>query len=272
VSPSWSDRLYVALSPSRIDVMRIAGVMRRSAAYEELIPGIELVGDVPWRGPVQALAEAMPNLAPRGGRCAVVLSNHFCRYVVVPGNTGLANARERAAYARLRLEETFGAGTAASWEVRVGDAAPGAARLACAVDRELMEELRRTCSAARVKLSSVRPLLAASFDQNRARFSTGRFWFASAEEGRLCLAAVEDCAWRSVTSQRIGRNLGEELRSMLDRALLSAPGMTADHVYLFSRDHPGERARAVAGITVLPLARGEDDGDAHELARGRVFA
>jgi len=272
VSPSWRDRLYIALSPSRIDVMRIAGFMRRSAAYAELIPGIELVGDAPWRGPLQALAEAIPNLAPRGGRCAVVLSNHFCRYVVVPGNTGLANARERAAYARLKFEEMFGAGAAASWEVRVGDAPPGAARLACAVDRELMDGLRGTCSSARLKLSSVRPLLAASFDQNRPRFSTGQFWFASAEEGRLCLAAVENYAWRSVTSQRIGRNLPEELRSMLDRALLSAPGMTGDHVYLFSRDQPGERARAVRGITVLPLAHGEDDGTANELARGRVFA
>jgi hypothetical protein len=135
-----------------------------------------------------------------------------------------------------------------------------------------MEELRRTCSVARLKLASVRPLLAASFDQNRARFSTDRFWFASAEEGRLCLAAVENYAWRSVTSQRIGRNLAEELRAMLHRALVSTPGMTADHVYLFSRDHPGARARAVPGITVLPLAQGKDDADADDVARGRVFA
>jgi hypothetical protein len=221
---------------------------------------------------VQALAEAIPNLAPRGGQCAVVLSNHFCRYAVIPGNTGLANAREHEAYARHKLEETFGTGAAASWEVRIGDAAPGAARLACAVDRELMEELRRTCSAARLKLSSVRPLLAASFDQSRARFSSGQFWFASAEEGRLCLAAIENYAWRSVTSQRIGRNLSEELRAMLHRALVSAPGMTTDSVYLFSRDHSGERARAVPGITVLPLAHGDDAANANDLARGRVFA
>ena len=59
---------------------------------------------------------------------------------------------------------------------------------------------------------------------------------------------------------------------MLDRALLSAPGMTGDHVYLFSRDHPEERARALPGITVLPLAHGQNEGNAHELARGRVFA
>jgi len=272
VSLSWRDRLYVALSPSRIDVMRIAGVMRRSAAYAELIPGIEVVAEAPWRGPVAALAEAMPNLAPRGSRCAVVLSNHFCRYTVVPASAGLANDREVEAYARLRLEEIYGQGAAALWDVRIAGGTPGAARLACAVDRALMEELRRTCSAARFKLTSVRPLLAASFDHWRSRFGSGSFWFAAAEEGRLCLAAVEDYAWRSVTSQRIGRNLGDELRAMLDRALLTAPGMTSDTVYLFSRDHPGERLRAVPGVQVLPLVDAEDSGNANELARARVFA
>lgn len=272
MSLSWRDRLYVALSPSRIDVMRVAGIMRRSATYAELIPGIEVVADAPWRGPMQAFAEAIPDLAPRGARCAVVLSNHFCRYTVIPGNTGLANAREMEAYARLKLEETLGAGAAASCEVRIGSAAPGAARLACAVDGALMEELRRTCSAAKLKLASVRPLLAVSFDHSRTRFSGGQFWFAAAEEGRLCLAGIENYAWRSITSQRIGRNLADELRAMLDRALVSTPGMTSDTVYLFSRDHPGERARAMPGITLLPLSAGHDAANANELARGRVFA
>ncbi len=272
MSLSWRNRLYVALSPSRIDIMRVSGIMRRSAVYDELIPGIEVVADAPWRGPLQALAETIPSLASRGAQCAVVLSNHFCRYTVIPANAGLANGREMEAYARLKLEETFGAGAAASWEVRIGDAAPGAARLACAVDRELMDELRRTCSAARLKLSSVRPLLAASFDHSRARFKPGQFWFAAAEEGRLCLAAVEDYAWRSVTSQRIGRDIAQELRAMLDRALVTMPGMTSDTVYLFSRDLPGERARLLPGMTVLPLSRGREASSADELLRERVFA
>lgn len=272
MSLSWRDRLYVALSPSRIDVMRVAGIMRRSAAYAELIPGIEVVAEAPWRGPVAALAEAMPNLAPRGSRCAVVLSNHFCRYTVVPANASLANDQEVEAYARLRLEETYGRDATAQWDVRIAGGAPGTARLACAVDRALMEELRRTCSASGLKLTAVRPLLAASFDHWRSRFGSGSFWFAAAEEGRLCLAGVENYAWHSVVSQRIGRNLGDELRAMLDRALLTAPGMTADTVYLFSRDHPGERLRTVPGLHVLPLVSAEDSASADELARARVFA
>lgn len=272
MSLSWRDRLYVALSPSRIDIMRIAGIMRRSAAYAELIPGIEVVAEAPWRGPVAALAEAMPNLAPRGSRCVIVLSNHFCRYTVVPASAGLANEVEVEAYARLRLDEIYGQGAAAQWEVRIAGGNPGTARLACAVDRALMEELRRTCSAARLKLASVRPLLAASFDHWRSRFSADSFWFAAAEEGRLCLAAIDNYAWRSVASQRIGRNLGEELRAMLDRALLTAPGMTADTVYLFSRDYPGERLGTVPGVQVLPLLGAEDQGNVQELTRARVFA
>ncbi|MGE5522268.1 MAG: hypothetical protein ACM3SS_01025 [Rhodospirillaceae bacterium] len=272
MSLSWPNRLYVALSPARVDVMRVAGLMRRSAEYAELIPGIELVRDAPWRGAVQALAEGIAKLAPRGGRCAIVLSNHFCRYAVIAGDTALAEGREMEAYARLKFEETYGAGAAQSWEVRVGKGAPGSPRLACAIDQGLMEELRRTCSAAKLRLASVRPLLAASFDESRSRLTGGHFWFASAEEGRLCLAAIENHAWRSVTSQRIGRNFSEELRAMLDRALVSSPGMTMDKVYLFSRDHSSERAAALPGITVLPPACSVEHANGDELARERVFA
>lgn len=272
MSLSWRDRVYIALAPSRIDVMRMAGIVRRAAVYDELIPGIEVMGDAPWRGPLQALADAMPRFAPRGAQCSVVLSNHFCRYVVVPGNTGLTDEREMEAYARLRFEETYGAGAAAAWEIRIGNAEPGAARLACAIDRALMDELRRTCSAARVKLTSVRPLLAAAFDQSRARLGAGQFWFAAAEQGRLCLAAVENHAWRAVLCQRIGRNVADELRAMLDRALVAVPGMTADDVYLFSRDQTGERARALPGIKVLPLAGTGEQAGADDVARARVFA
>lgn len=272
MSLSWRDRLYVALSPSRVDVMRVAGLLRRSGAYAELMPAIELVADAPWRGAVSALADAIADLAPRGGECAVVLSNHFCRYAVIPGNTSLAHYRELEAYARLKLEQTYGAGAAAAWEVRVGNAAPGAARLACAIDRGLMDELKRACSAAKLKLRSVRPLLAASFDQSRARFTSGQFWFATAEEGRLCLAAIENNAWRSVASQRIGRNIPDELRAMLDRALIGAPDMASDNVYLFSRDATAERVRSLSGITVLSAARGEASGSGSEVARRRVFA
>ena len=272
MSLSWRDRLYVALSPARVDVMRVAGVLRPSAEYLELMPGIEVVAQAAWRGPLHALSEALPRLAPRGARCAVVLSNHFCRYVLVPGNADLADGREMEAYARLKLEETYGAAAVASWDVCVARAAPGASRLACAVDTNLMKELRSVCRAAKVKLASVRPLLAASFDQSRSRFASGKFWFASAEAGRVCLAAVENYAWRSVTSQRIGRNLTEELRGMLDRAFVSSPGVRTDTVYLFSRDQSGDRARCLPGVTVLPLTGREDRTGQSDAARGRVFA
>lgn len=269
---SWHDRLHLALSPSRIDVMRVGGILRRSQASAELIPGIETVADVPWRAPVQALADALPDLAPRGAHCGIVLSNHFCRYTIVPANIGLANEAEVEAYARLRFEEIHGAAAVAGWQVRVGDAPAGMPRLACAIDRALVEELRRVVGAARFKLKSVRPLLAASFDHWRTRFTSQRFWFAAAEEGRVCLAAIEDYGWRSVTSQRIGRNLAEELRAMLDRALIGTPSMETETVYLFSRDHPSDRMRSVSGVKVLALAAPDGAATPDEIARGKVLA
>lgn len=269
MSLSWRDRLYVALTPSRIDLVRVSGWLRRSVSCAELAPAAGAGGEAAWGPALSALRVALPRLAPRGARCAAVLSSHFCRYMVLPDNAGLANARETEAYARLKLEEIYGAGAAAAWEVRVGAAPPGASRLVCAVDAALMDGLRSACAEARVQLASVRPLLVASFEHSRRRFGSGHFWFAAAEEGRLCLGAVENYTWRSIVSQRIGRDLVAELTAMLHRARIMAPGPSAERVYLYSRDVAGDRAAAVPGITLLPHAVG---GGAEALARGRVFA
>lgn len=269
---SWPDRLYVALAPARVDVMRVSGLVRRSVSLDALIPGLEVVNQAPWRSALQALAEAL-SAADRRARCEVVLSNHFCRYTVVPGNAGLADEEESVAYAKLRFDEIYGPGASAAWRVHLSCAPCGTSRLACAVDEALLEELRGTCSAARVKLVAVRPLLAASFDHWRRRFASGSFWFAAAEEGRLCLAAVDDFRWRSVTSQRVGRHhLAEELVAMRERALLNVPDLAANTVYLFSRTTPSERVQQLPGIHVLSGAEDGSAGPVRRLAQIGVFA
>lgn len=269
----WSrDRLHAALTPARVDVLRLSAFRRRDAVHIERTPVAGGAAQPAWRGAVEAFAQALAGIAPRGGRCSIVLSNHYCRYVLVPGDAGLANARERETYARLQFEHVYGAAVASGWDVRVGEGPAGAARLACAVDRALVDELERACGAATVAVASVTPMLCAAFDRHRARFTSHRFWFAAAEEGRLCLAAVENRQWRSIASQRTTGDPGEELGAMLERALWSVPGATKEAVYVHAAETARGRMRALEGVTLLEAPPRRAPGKVGTHAWERVFA
>ena len=71
------------------------------------------------------------------------------------------------ALARHRLATVYGA-QAAEWEVKLTATAPQGARLACAIERKLVESLAEKSVAAQVDLVSVQPFLVAGFNQIEA--------------------------------------------------------------------------------------------------------
>jgi len=272
VSLLWRERWHVALSPTRVDVVCARGLIRRTVSSTELIPCSPAAHGEPWRAALLALENAFTDGKTAGAQCEVVLSNHFVRYTLVPWESGISDEGEIETYARLRFNETYGAEAAAKWEVRVGLPAYGASRLACAVDRDLMEALRRLSAAQHLRLACVRPLLVASFDRCRKRLRGPRFWFATAEEGRLCLAGIDRYAWRTLACQRIGKNLEDALKAAFERESLIMPAVSGDALYLFARDLLAEQSIDIPGMKVckltpplLPVA------GAQELAVARVF-
>ena len=268
----WRERWHVALSPTRVDVVRATGFIRRTVTSTELIPCSPAAQGEPWRAAVLALENAFTGCETHRAECEVVLSNHFVRYTLVPWESGISDEGEIETYARLRFNETYGAEAVAKWEVRVGLPAYGAPRLACAVDRDLMEALRRLSAAQQVRLAGVRPLLVACFDRCRRRFCGPRFWFATAEEGRLCLAGIDRYAWRTLTCQRIGKNLEDALKAAFERESLVMPAVTGDALYLFARDLPAEQPIDIPGMKVCKLAPPLlPVAGVQELAVARVF-
>ncbi|HEU4442138.1 MAG TPA: hypothetical protein VFR83_08970, partial [Burkholderiales bacterium] len=150
MSLSWLKKkpLRIGLGAKRILV---------SGTREVQLQAVELQAD-DWRGAMPALAEILK--AHRGAEASVVVADQFTRYALLPHNDAVRSPAQWLALARHRFSALHGA-IAAEWEVKVSETAPLGARLACAVDRELIEQLAGKFVAAGVKLISVQPFLVA---------------------------------------------------------------------------------------------------------------
>lgn len=228
MSLSWPEHLHIDFAPGRLALSRHAGWRRRCTDRRAV--DIDGAPAAPaWAAVVEALAGELAGA--RDVRCDIVLSNHFCRYAVLPAQPDLASEVEMAAYARLQFESIHGAAAVSGWDVRVAAGTPDTSRLACATDAALLEALRVVCADRGVVLRSVQPLFAHAFDAARRRLATRSFWFAVAEEGRLCLGAVSDRRWIEIMSERVQDDAAVAARDLIDRTVVRLPEMNGEPLH-----------------------------------------
>ena len=160
----------------------------------------------------------------KGQQLSIVLADSFVRYMLLPFNPALKNEEQWLALARHRLSTVYGA-QAAEWEVKLTATAPQGARLACAIERKLIEALAEKSVAANVDLVSVQPFLVAAYNQIRDRAGAGSCWLVVEEPGRLTLAYLQHGAWIAVRSRRVDDRWRTVLPEILEResACLALP-------------------------------------------------
>lgn len=158
---------------------------------------------------------ALPTPA-RGVRVTAVLSSHHARYALLPWSPNLAREEEWQALARHRFTDTHGT-VASHWEVRVSPAPKGGARLACAIDRGVLAELRAAVARAGARLASVQPGLMHAFNARRREFRRAPGWLVVAEEGRLTLALIGRGLWELVRVRNVGPAWRDEIQALLRR-------------------------------------------------------
>jgi hypothetical protein len=175
---------------------------------------LELPAAEGWRGTVSVLAEV---LKPHKGREAgVVLADQFVRYALLPWSAAVRTPEQWLALARHRFAALHGA-AAAEWDVKVAETAPSGPRLACAVDRELVEALSAAFAGAGVGLASVQPFLVAAFNRIRGRIGAGSYWIVVEEPGRLTLALIQRGAWVAIRTRRSDARWRLVLPEILER-------------------------------------------------------
>ncbi len=211
---------------------------------------IELQAGDDWRGAVNALPELLK--AHKGVEASVVLADQFARYALLPHNDAIKTPAQWLALARHRFSALHGA-IAAEWEVKVTQTAPLGARMACAVDRELIERLAGVFVASSVKLISVQPFLVAAFNRIRQTVGNGSCWIVVEEPGRLTLALLQRGAWVAIRSRRSDERWRMVLPEILER----------ESAFL-GLDQPCTR--------VIVCAQGEFDPEMHQAWRAQSLS
>ena len=248
----WSaERLRIGLAPDRVEVVRLGARLSRAAPRAQTVPcagtSTGTDGQPPWQAALDALPAALAGLATRGDAVAVVLSNHFVRYQLLPWQEELSAPAEVEAWARLRLEQTYGA-AAAQWTIRTCDDGYGRPQLACAVDGALIDQLGQCLAGLGLRLASLQPLLMAAYNDERRQLK-GQTAFAIVEAGRLCLGLLGPGGWREIASRRAGADAAATLEQEL--ATLDAQAEPAQlGVLLVGDDAPWPQA-GVPGARLL---------------------
>jgi hypothetical protein len=166
-----------------------------------------------WRPALEALGRIIP--AHKGDTASVILADQFVRYALLPWSDTLKTHEQWLALARHRFCAIHGP-LANEWEIKFAETAPAGPRLACAVDRELVEELGAQFFSHGVRLGSVQPYLVAAF--NRVRHMTGgSCWMVIEEPGRLTLALFLRGVWVAIRSRRADAQWRRVLPEIIER-------------------------------------------------------
>lgn len=255
----WSaERLRIGLAPGRVDLARLAWLSTHKVTRQASVGCTPKPGEAPWQAALAALDGALAEFGSPAGPAAVVLSNHWVRYAVLPWQPSVTSAAEVEQLARLHFERCYGA-AAAGWTVRTCDRGYGAAHVACAVDTALITGLQACLAAHGLRLGTLQPLLMAAYNDARREFS-GTTAFAIVEAGRVCLGLLRQDRWLAIASRRAGADLGEAIEQEL--ATLDAEAVPARlDVLLVGADTPWP-APATRAARVLGGAQ----------ARGRSLA
>ena len=197
----WRNKqLRIGLAPDRI---YISGAKSVDLA----------ANDGSWNAPVEALAAT---LAGRKGDVSVVLADQFVRYALLPWNETLKSREQWAALATHRFNTLHGP-RATEWQINVAETAPTGARLACAVDRTLINQLAEIFVQANIRLASVQPFLVAAFNRIRKSVGNGSCWIVVEEPGRLTLALIQRGMWIAIRSRRADKGWRNVLPEILER-------------------------------------------------------
>jgi len=212
----WREQIRIGIGSDRVDLVRLGRgwsprVIETHSVEFSADPELSL-----WQSPVNALKQCLDSLkATRtSATCSIVMGNAWVRYQLMPWHEGLANEQEYTAYAALHMQTIYG-NLADKWHITCGEVRYGSATLVCAIERELVDHLRRVVAEHGLPLHALRPFLSAAVMRWHRRISMRDYWFALIDGQRICLVNAAAGQPRLLRTQRFRSDTGEELNAML---------------------------------------------------------
>ena len=252
MSPLWRDEVGVHLSPERVCMVRLRRGLRPRvvAEYEQVVKAHSASVAAAetdsrcsnWSASLATVEQLLAEPQWRGAALRIVIADCWVRYSIVPWAADLRSAPERLAHARQLLASAFGEAVS-GWELRLSEAAPGFARVACAMPTELLADVGALAARHQVPLASLQPQLIFAYDNWRCSLPAAGAWFVTIGDGTLTAVRMGNRAWDRVHSIRIGPDWARELKRLQKFGRLASANTAEGAVYV---DAP-QAWREVAG-------------------------
>lgn len=202
--------------------------------------------DAPWSRAFRALEKTLPAFVKRNMQTTVILSNRFMFYALVPWCDELNDEAEEMMHARHCMDSMYG-DLLGDRELRLSPNSRGAASLASAADRNMLDELRSMLSGTR--LVSIQPHLMAACNISHVNLTGRSAWLALLEPGNLCLVMLKEGRWNWMRNMRIGPIWQKELAMILEREASLVGGCEhSDEVLLWAPHLNCAQMRVLAEI------------------------
>jgi len=219
VSPWWREQISARIAPGGITLLRNSRGPRRRVLDRQSVT-TSTPDSTAWQPVVELLGAQIEARKWRNADLGVVLGGHLARYLVLPWIEHLRDA-DALVFARQSFVDVHGK-AAEDWAICLSHAARGLPRIAAAVDRKMIEALHSQARTLRLKLRSVRPVLAAAVE-DLARVD-GRLtgWLALVETGNSCVARFRDGECMTVRTARFAEPAEQHLLAQLEQDAMCA--------------------------------------------------
>jgi hypothetical protein len=214
---SWRDRLLIALTPTAVSWVRLAGGFRPHVVAKRSVAVVAEAGAEPWDGALALLQQEAEALRRERVSVTIVLSNHFVRYTIVPAFDRAGSRDEALALARFHFAKIHGE-RAALWDVRLASTASGKPTLASAIDSALLDALKACFPReGAARLRSVQPYTMSAFNYWRHKIGKDGAWLLLVEPGTACLAMLAGREWATIQTVKSGYASADNWPALLDR-------------------------------------------------------
>lgn len=232
MSPSWHNRLYVAISPERLSLIKLGrGLKPRllDKHDEEIVP----VGKPSsWQSALDKLAQLLSQPEWQKAEVNVVLSNRLVRFSMITFGAQVNKYSVREAFARHALSQTYGM-VVEQWVLRIEQGKARQPSLVSAIDKSLLEALQQACVAQQLKLNLVTPYLTPVFNRFQKMLKHDPAWLIISEPGYSLLALLSGGQLISING--VAHDNINELPMLLDREnLVNSLEEPCKSVYLYA--------------------------------------
>ena len=214
MSPSWHNRLYVAISPERISMIKLGRGLKpvlRAKHDEEVTP---ISRQQPWRAVLERFAQLLSLPEWQKAEVNVVLSNRLARFAAITFGAQLKNYAAQEGFARHALAQTYGA-LVEQWVLRIQPGKAGTPSLVSALDQALLDGLQQACAANHLELNLVTPYLTPVFNRFQKMLNKDPAWLVINEPGYSLLALLSGGEFVAING--VNHDSIEELPMLLDR-------------------------------------------------------